>query len=278
MSTKSATVFCVYTSVTQPGQPTEYVTQYATSAQGARALMTEPFWANGLTVGTSGTRPIDIKRKTSQEAGIYYFDRETTGKATVRVRIHEEATRPELVKFAKECAARLKAGQPADFRPLRPVVEAPAAAPGAGGEPVTLAQLEENAGLLEASATGAQGGWVAVYLASRQGIDVGGAQFAVVCEHHGNIGAAVNIPKATELLRQPALFCPDCCGHLASQPAKLEAGLEGWQRRALIDMALGQDPEADLPDLVALPDEELVRAAGFVPMLPALLQSDWPRQ
>jgi hypothetical protein len=156
--------------------------------------------------------------------------------------------------------------------------EHPAQAPGAGGELVSLEQLEENAGLLEASATGAQGGWVAVYLASRQGIDVGGAQFAVVCEHHGNIGAAVNIPKATELLRQPALFCPDCCGHLASQPAKLEAGLEGWQRRALIDMALGQDPEADLPDLVALPDEELVRAAGFVPMLPALLQSDWPRQ
>lgn len=153
----------------------------------------------------------------------------------------------------------------------------PETAPGAGGEPTTLAQLEENVGLLEASASGAQGGWVSVYLADRQGIDVGGAQFAVVCEHHGNIGAAADIPKATALLRKPALFCPDCCGHLARQPATLEAGLEYWQRQALLSMALLQPNAAPEYELKALTDEELVTAAGFQPMLPALLQSDLPR-
>jgi hypothetical protein len=159
------------------------------------------------------------------------------------------------------------------YAPLHPEL-----APGVDGQLVSLAYLEGNAGLLEASASGALGGWVAVYLAARQGIDVGGAQFAVVCEHHSNIGAARTIRQATELLRKPALFCPDCCGHLASQPAKLEAGLEHWHRQALISMALLQpDPLAEY-ELKALTDEELVTAAGFQPMLPALLQSDLPRQ
>jgi hypothetical protein len=59
--------------------------------------------------------------------------------------------------------------------------------------------------------------------------------------------------------------------------ASLSAGLEPWQRSALIDMADTPGTPADvLVLLMQCTDEQLVLAAGFQPMLPALLQSELP--
>jgi hypothetical protein len=53
-------------------------------------------------------------------------------------------------------------------------------------------------------------------------------------------------------------------------PGAAAAGLEPWQRQALIDAAGGEP--ADL--LATCTDYQLVLAAGFMPMLPALLQPE----
>jgi hypothetical protein len=164
---------------------------------------------------------------------------------------------------------------------------AAAVAPGVGGEPTPRAELMNNAGFIDAEPTAQPGGgWVSMYDAQRQGIDAGGAQYAVVCELHGNIGPAHNDRTARYLMAEPEHFCADCKqGLLAGVPAitplataSLAAGLEGWQRRALIDMAgSSTDTPADVLLLIGqLSDEQLVLAAGFAPMLPALLQSELP--
>jgi hypothetical protein len=67
----------------------------------------------------------------------------------------------------------------------------------------------------------------------------------------------------------------------AAEPAPVAAdeapALLGWQRAALIDMAADHKTPADVRELVKqLSDEQLVKAAGFVPMLPALLQTWLP--
>jgi hypothetical protein len=62
----------------------------------------------------------------------------------------------------------------------------------------------------------------------------------------------------------------------AEQPVPA-VDLLGWQRATLIDMAAGPDTPADVRELIKrLPDEQLVKAAGFVPMLPALLRTWLP--
>lgn len=52
-------------------------------------------------------------------------------------------------------------------------------------------------------------GWVVVYIAEEQGIDVGPDRYAVVCETHATICGASSIPKARPFLKYPE-FCEEC--------------------------------------------------------------------
>ena len=52
-------------------------------------------------------------------------------------------------------------------------------------------------------------GWVVIYRAADQGIDVDGNTYAVVCESHGTIVGVNSIPKARPFLKYPE-FCEAC--------------------------------------------------------------------
>lgn len=60
------------------------------------------------------------------------------------------------------------------------------------------------------------GGWVVIYRAAEQGIDVGENTYATVCETHGTICGTTSIPKARPFLKIPE-FCEQCMG---TEPAE----------------------------------------------------------
>ena len=62
-------------------------------------------------------------------------------------------------------------------------------------------------------------GWVVIYRAAEQGIDVGGEKYAIVCETHANIGASRNMPDARVLMKYPENFCEECQSQVAMAEA-----------------------------------------------------------
>lgn len=57
---------------------------------------------------------------------------------------------------------------------------------------------------------------VVIYIAAEQGIDTGDCRYAVVCDAHGSIAAARNLPLARASMKAPENFCEGCqdlCGY-----------------------------------------------------------------
>lgn len=52
-------------------------------------------------------------------------------------------------------------------------------------------------------------GWVVIYRAQEQGIDVGPDKYAVVCEQHGTICGVSSVANGRSFLRIPE-FCEAC--------------------------------------------------------------------
>ena len=63
-------------------------------------------------------------------------------------------------------------------------------------------------------------GWVVIYLADAQGVDVG-AKYAVVCETHNIMVGVTSVAKGRPLLKRPD-FCEQC---MASGPIPRSAGV-----------------------------------------------------
>jgi hypothetical protein len=50
---------------------------------------------------------------------------------------------------------------------------------------------------------------VVIYRAAEQGIDVGGAKYAVVCSKHATLWGETSVPRARRLMKYPE-FCESC--------------------------------------------------------------------
>ncbi len=51
---------------------------------------------------------------------------------------------------------------------------------------------------------------VVIYIASKQGMDVGDNKYAVFCDIHSTLVGTTSIPKARILMKQPEQFCDGC--------------------------------------------------------------------
>lgn len=70
--------------------------------------------------------------------------------------------------------------------------------------------FNNRAGYRASLRSGKDRGYVVIYEADAQGIDVGGLRYAVVCETHSTICGASSMPKARDLMKHPTEFC-ECC-------------------------------------------------------------------
>lgn len=61
------------------------------------------------------------------------------------------------------------------------------------------------------------GGWVVIYDAKAQNVDVDG-RYVVSCETHGTLTGATSLPKARPFLKVPE-FCEECMAHERTQEA-----------------------------------------------------------
>lgn len=68
-----------------------------------------------------------------------------------------------------------------------------------------------GAGYVASRRSGKDGGWVVVYRADEQGVDVDGQKYAVVCETHGTICGSSS-RKDARVLMASAEFCEACMG------------------------------------------------------------------
>lgn len=71
--------------------------------------------------------------------------------------------------------------------------------------------FNDCAGYIASRHNDINGGWVVIYIAAEQGIDVAPDKYAVVCETHATICGASSIPKARPFLKIPE-FCEECMG------------------------------------------------------------------
>lgn len=95
----------------------------------------------------------------------------------------------------------------------------------------TRADLKQNAGFMAARQNDVTGGWVTIYVAAAQGIDVGeGNKYAVVCEEHGTILGTNSLRVARPTMRYPE-FC-DACMAVARAEAREAAKAEEQARAA----------------------------------------------
>jgi hypothetical protein len=67
----------------------------------------------------------------------------------------------------------------------------------------------DNAGYIASRHNEINNGWVVIYVAAEQGIDVGDNKYAVVCELHSTICGFTSVPKARPRLKFPD-FCEEC--------------------------------------------------------------------
>src|SRR5258707_6332585 len=70
--------------------------------------------------------------------------------------------------------------------------------------------FNDKAGYIVSLRSGKDRGWVVIYEAALQGIDVGGTRHATVCESHATIDRATSLPQARSSMKSPASFCEDC--------------------------------------------------------------------
>lgn len=68
--------------------------------------------------------------------------------------------------------------------------------------------FNDEAGYIASRHNEINNGWVVIYEATKQGLDVDG-KYAVVCKKHGNITGASSLPSARPLLKVPD-FCAEC--------------------------------------------------------------------
>ena len=66
----------------------------------------------------------------------------------------------------------------------------------------------DRAGYVASLRSGADRGWVVIYEADSQGLDVG-ARYAVVCESHGTCTGAGSMMKARRIMKSVD-FCEEC--------------------------------------------------------------------
>ena len=66
------------------------------------------------------------------------------------------------------------------------------------------------AGYRASARTGKDKGWVVIYEADAQGIDVGGMRYAIVCETHSTLTGATSMPGARASMKAPCDWCEDC--------------------------------------------------------------------
>ena len=67
----------------------------------------------------------------------------------------------------------------------------------------------DNAGYIASRHNEINNGWVVIYVAAEQGIDVGVDKYATVCCLHGTICGTSSVPKARPFLKFPE-FCEEC--------------------------------------------------------------------
>ena len=66
-----------------------------------------------------------------------------------------------------------------------------------------------DAGYVASLRSGKNRGWVVIYDAAKQGIDVGSMRYAVVCQRHSAIVGATSVTKARASMKT-ADFCESC--------------------------------------------------------------------
>ncbi len=64
-------------------------------------------------------------------------------------------------------------------------------------------------GYIASKRSGANKGWVVIYLAKAQQIDESGGKYAVVCETHSNLVQTTSLPLARSAMKAPD-FCEEC--------------------------------------------------------------------
>lgn len=67
----------------------------------------------------------------------------------------------------------------------------------------------DRAGYIASRHSLTNGGWIVIYEAALQGLDIDGGKYAVVCETHNTILQTTSLPKARPLLKYPD-FCEEC--------------------------------------------------------------------
>jgi hypothetical protein len=68
--------------------------------------------------------------------------------------------------------------------------------------------FNKDAGYIASRHNDLNNGWVVIYKAAEQGLDVEG-KYAVVCKTHGSFVGASSLPSARPLLKVPD-FCDGC--------------------------------------------------------------------
>ncbi len=85
-------------------------------------------------------------------------------------------------------------------------------APLDGGGASVRKPYNDRAGYRCSKRSGIARGWVVVYRAVDQGIDVGGCPWATVCETHGEIVGTTSERLARDAMKTPAGWCSGCRG------------------------------------------------------------------
>lgn len=75
----------------------------------------------------------------------------------------------------------------------------------------------DKAGFVRGQRSGANKGWVTLYVAAEQGMDVGTDKWAVVCETHGTIVGAATRARGVQFLQVPE-FCEACMEQRSTEP------------------------------------------------------------
>lgn len=69
---------------------------------------------------------------------------------------------------------------------------------------------EESGYIAERANPHVKGSKVIIYIAVKQGMDVGNNKYAVFCDAHSTLIGTTSIPKARILMKQPEQFCDGC--------------------------------------------------------------------
>ena len=66
-----------------------------------------------------------------------------------------------------------------------------------------------RAGYIASLRSGLNHGWVVIYDAVSQGMDVDG-RYAIVCETHSTLIGATSLKQARQVMKDPNFFCEGC--------------------------------------------------------------------